>query len=191
MTVYRHARAVLVSRWPAVLAAAGYVTVIVLANWAINRYGIVRVGLGYRAPAGVWFVGAALVLRDLVQYLSGYARGSVRLAALMVALIGSGALLSYLVADAHVALASGVAFLCSEFVDYVLFSLVAPWYGSAVLVGGLAGAVLDSVVFLSIAFGSLDLLTGQVLGKSYGIVVAALVIGAYRRFLATPPPAAG
>lgn len=175
--------------WLAVAAAAAlaYIVVIVLANWAINHYGIVRVGLGYRAPAGVWFVGAALVLRDLVQYGSGLSRGSIRLAALMAVLIGIGAGISYAVASPHVATASAVAFLCSELIDYLLFSLVAPWWGSAVLVGGLAGAVIDSIVFLSIAFGSLSLLSGQVVGKSYGIIAAALVIGTYRRF-ANPQP---
>lgn len=180
----------------AVLSAA-YITVVVLANWAINRYGVVRVGLGYRAPAGVWFVGAALILRDLVQYLSGLPRGSKRLAGLMLVLITTGALVSWAVTTSsipgvstgRIALASGVAFACSELIDYVLFTVVAPWWGSAVLIGGLAGAILDSIVFLSIAFGSLSLLTGQVLGKSYGIVAAALVIGSYRRF-STPTPAA-
>jgi hypothetical protein len=41
--------------------------------------------------------------------------------------------------------------------------------------------VVDSVIFLQIAFGSLGFLPGQVLGKAYGITLAAVLIAARRR----------
>ena len=52
----------------AIAAAAGYVATVIAANAAIQHYGIVPVGFGYAAPAGVYFVGLALVLRDYVQW---------------------------------------------------------------------------------------------------------------------------
>ncbi|MFE3262024.1 hypothetical protein ACFXPS_42570 [Nocardia sp. NPDC059091] len=52
------------------------------------------------------------------------------------------------------------------------------------VIGGVAGALLDSILFLYIAFGSLTLLPGQVLGKVYGLAVASLVIGARRTWVA-------
>ena len=52
---------------------------------------------------------------------------------------------------------------------------------SAVLASGLAGSVVDSALFLSLAFGSIDYLAGQVLGKFWMSLLAAAVIVAMRR----------
>lgn len=65
--------------------------------------------------------------------------------------------------------------------EFALFTWIAPRWTSAVLVGGIIGAVADSMVFLSIAFGSLAFLDGQVLGKAYGIAFGALVVAVRRR----------
>lgn len=154
-------------------AAAGlYVASIIAANWAITRWGIVPVGLGLAGPAGVFFVGPTLVLRDYVQWAWG------KVAAL--ALLAVGLVVSYLIADPHIALASATAFTVSELADFALFTWIAPRWSRAVFAGGIAGAVLDSAVFLSIAFGSLAFMPGQVLGKAYGVALAALMIGGCR-----------
>ena len=42
----------------------------------------------------------------------------------------------------------------------------------AVFASGIVGLVIDSAVFLYLAFGSLDFLAGQIVGKSWMIVVA-------------------
>jgi len=42
----------------------------------------------------------------------------------------------------------------------------------AVALSGAVGVVVDSVAFLYLAFGSLDYLPGQVIGKSWMIVLA-------------------
>lgn len=167
-----------------VLAATGYLASIVGANWAINHYGIVPVGFGYAAPAGVYFVAAALVLRDALQWALGRRAGAAPRpwqVGVMVAVIAAGAALSFSVTTAALATASAVAFSASELIDFALFTWVAPRWARAVLAGGLAGAVVDSALFLWIAFGSLTFLPGQVLGKAYGIVAAALVISLRRR----------
>ena len=44
---------------------------VVAANWAVNRYGIVPVGFGLMAPAGVYFAGLAFGLRDAVHETGG------------------------------------------------------------------------------------------------------------------------
>lgn len=177
-------------------AAVAYVGTVVAANAAIQHFvahplpgmapGLVPVGFGLSAPAGVWFVGLALVLRDLVQWAlrkPGETRLKARLKrlAIMLALIACGAGLSYLVAAPRLATASAVAFGVSEMVDFGLFTWVAPRWSRAVLAGGLAGTVLDSAVFLWLAFGSLAFLPGQVVGKSYGIIAAAVLIAVRRR----------
>ncbi|MGA4786745.1 VUT family protein [Nocardia sp. AB354] len=156
----------------AVLAVVAYLGAIVAANWLIEQFGIVPVGFGLMAPAGVFMVGPALVLRDGVQYLWGKP--------ISLATLAIGALISYLVASPEIATASAVAFAVSEFIDFVIFTWLAPRWTRAVFFGGVAGALIDSILFLSIAFGSLALLPGQVLGKVYGVVIASVVIGVRR-----------
>jgi len=45
---------------------ATYILTIFAANWAITQFGLVPVGFGLLAPAGVYFAGLAFTLRDLV-----------------------------------------------------------------------------------------------------------------------------
>lgn len=161
---WRHA----VAAW-AILA---YLTCILGANAAIQHYGIIPVGFGLSAPAGVYFIGPALVFRDLVQWTLGKYISLVTLA--------FGAVMSYAIADPHIATASTAAFAVSELADFALFTWIAPRWSRAVLAGGIAGALLDSAVFLWLAFGSLNLMPGQVLGKAYGVALAAVLIAARR-----------
>jgi uncharacterized PurR-regulated membrane protein YhhQ (DUF165 family) len=156
-----------------ITAAIAYALTIIGANWAVHTFGLVPVGFGLYAPAGIYFVAAALVLRDAVQYTLG------KIPALAV--MAAGIALSAIVAGPALALASAAAFAISETTDFALFTWIAPRWALAVLAGGAAGAAADSVVFLSIAFGSLALLPGQILGKLYGVTAAALIIAARRR----------
>lgn len=158
-------------------AAVGYLLTVVAANWAITTYGVIPVGFGESAPAGVYFVGLALVLRDYVQWSLGKS--------VMLTVLAAGIGLSYFVADPAVAGASAVAFGFSELADFALFTWVAPRWSRAVLVGGIAGAVVDSALFLwLVPFLSLSLMPGQVLGKAYGIAAASVLIAARRRAVA-------
>jgi queuosine precursor transporter len=163
----------------ALTAAATYITCIWGANYAITRWGIVPIGLGLAGPAGVFLVGPALVARDWLQWAAGK-----RLA---IAALAAGVALSYVIADPHIATASAAAFAVSELADFALFTWIAPRWSRAVLAGGIAGALLDSAVFLGLAFGSLTLMPGQVLGKAYGVALASLLIGVRRRAVLRHP----
>jgi uncharacterized PurR-regulated membrane protein YhhQ (DUF165 family) len=114
-------------------------------------------------------IGLALVLRDAVHATLGW-RWSV------VGIV-CGAALSAVLAPASLVIASAVAFLFSEFAD---LSVYAPLRKQrpvqAVLLSGVVGAVVDSVLFLLIAFGSLQFLGGQVVGKIWMSIVAALIL---------------
>lgn len=158
------------------LAAAAYLATIVGANWAVKEFGPIPVAPGLAAPAGVYFVAAALVLRDAAQY--GLGRTWVLLVMLAGVIISAG------VATPALAFASAAAFAVSELADFALFTWIAPRWTRAVAAGGAAGLVLDSLVFLWLAFGSLAFLPGQLLGKAYGVAAATLVIGWRRRQLA-------
>lgn len=148
----------------------GYLASIVLGVWAVDAIGVVPVGFGLMAPAAVYCVGLSLVLRDLLQE-----RTSVRVALLAVAL---GAGVSAAISPT-LALASGVAFLASESIDLAVF-VSARRFGlvPAILASNAVSVWVDSLVFLSLAFGSLTFLPGQVLGKVVATLVgvAALVV---------------
>jgi uncharacterized PurR-regulated membrane protein YhhQ (DUF165 family) len=145
-------------RWGWV-ALACYIGTIFAANWALQRYGLVPVGFGLLAPAGVFFAGAAFVLRDLVQESLGWRW--------TVAAILAGAALSALVSR-QLALASGAAFLLSELSDFGVYTpLRERSYLWAAVLSNTAGDVVDSCLFLLLAFGSLDFLAGQLVGKWY------------------------
>lgn len=159
------------------LAALVYVLTVVAANWLVQNFGVVPVGFGLVAPAGVYLIGVALVLRDFVQWSLGKAW--------MLAALATGTALSFLVADPRFAIASAAAFAFSELADFALFTWVAPRWARAVAIGGIVGAIVDSAIFLSIAFGSLAFMPGQVLGKAYGIALAVILIAARRRRMVT------
>ena len=155
-----------------IVALAGYIATIFAANWAIVTFGFVPVGFGLLAPAGVYFAGLAFTLRDATQEYLGK-----RYAVLAVI---AGASLSALVSP-QFALASGVAFLLSELADFAVYTpLRARSWLAAVLASNVVGLVIDSALFLYLAFGSLDFLIGQVVGKSWMTLLAVVLIGMYR-----------
>lgn len=162
------------------LALVLYVATILGANYAIGRLGqcpppgtpapcTIPVGFGLSAPSGVLFVGLALFLRDAVQDHLGRRW--------TVAGIAAGAMLSWWVAAPEVALASGAAFLLSEAADFLVYTPLRERHRpAAVLASGAVGSVVDSALFLWLAFGSLAFLAGQVLGKVEVSVLCALVV---------------
>jgi uncharacterized PurR-regulated membrane protein YhhQ (DUF165 family) len=153
------------------------------ANWLIGHVGtaciangpcVVPVAPGLMAPSGVIMVGVALVLRDLVQR---------RLGAAMSALaVLCGTALSAALAPPSLVLASGVAFLLSEFADLAVYTpLARRRLVLAVAASSVVGLVVDSIVFLWLAFGSLDFLLGQVVGKGWMVLLSVPFVAWLRR----------
>ena len=50
----------------------------------------------------------------------------------------------------------------------------------------MVGLVVDSVVFLTLAFGSLEFLAGQVVGKLWAVLIAIPLVRLLRRVAPTP-----
>ena len=164
------------------LALGLFALTIPAANWLIGNVGaecipngpcMVPVGFGLLAPSGVLMVGAALVLRDVVHERLGllWAIGAVLI----------GGLISYALAPPALVVASTAAFLLAEAADLVVYTPLRKrrlvW---AVLLSGLVGSVIDSAVFLWLAFGSLAFVEGQILGKLWMSLIAAGVLLAMR-----------
>lgn len=149
-----------------------YVGCIVGANWAISTFGIVPVGFGLFAPAGVYFAGLSFTARDITQDALGrwWTVGAIVLGAALSAFLSP-----------QLALASGIAFLVSEGLDLAVYSPLRDrhWL-SAVALSNTVGTVVDSALFLWLAFGSLDFFWGQVVGKSWVTLVAVAVLWVWR-----------
>ena len=154
-----------------------------IANWMIGNVGtfcvpqgpcLIPVAPGITAPSGVLMVGLALVLRDLVQRRLG--------AKFALAAIAVGTIISAAIAPPALVLASAAAFLLSELADFAIYTpLQRRRLVLAVFASSATGLVVDSIVFLQLAFGSLDYLGGQIIGKAWMVLIALPLIHLLRR----------
>jgi hypothetical protein len=163
--------------------ALSYVGLAVLANWLASKY-VVSVGFGRVAPAGVFCIGAVLVLRDWLQQLRGlvWTMPLVYLAAVVSWAIGEVAGWTAL---EKVAIGSLVAFTVSETLEALVFTpLRRRNLTLGVAVSATVGNAVDSVLFLAIAFGSQAFFLGQFIGKSEMIIVGTFLTLTRRRLLA-------
>ncbi len=165
-----------------VVAAALFIGTVWAANWAVQRYGVVNVGFGLEAPAGVWFVGLAFGLRDVTHHILGRAT--------VIGCILVGAALSYWVSDVvtipgghlNLALASCLAFLVSETADLSVYEpLRKRGWLPAVLASNVVGLLIDSALFLWLAFGGLAFFWGQVVGKAWMTALAIILLYGIQR----------
>ena len=166
------------------LFLVAYIACIPTANWLIQHVGticppdapcLIPVAPGgLMAPSGVLMVGLALVLRDLVQRRLGVAYG--------LGAIAIGAAVSALLAPPALVLASTIAFLISELADFAVYTpLQRRGLVLAVLASSVIGLLADSVLFLWLAFGSLDFLAGQIVGKALMVLLTLPAIHWLRR----------
>lgn len=109
-------------------------------------------------------------------------------AARKVAVVGfiAALVISFWVATPRIALASGLAFLCAQLLDIQVFDrLRAQSWWRAPLLGGVAGATLDTFIFFSVAFAGtgvhwVALLMGDLAVK---LVVNATMLAPFRALM--------
>lgn len=161
---------------------AAFAATIPAANWLIGNAGtecipngpcLIPVGFGLHAPSGVLMIGLSLVLRDMVHEAGGAKAAFVAIAI--------GCALSWLVAPPALVIASVAAFMLAELSDMAVYTpLRERRLGLAILASGVVGAFVDSAVFLWLAFGSLDFITGQIVGKVWMSALALPILFALK-----------
>jgi uncharacterized PurR-regulated membrane protein YhhQ (DUF165 family) len=153
----------------------GWIGTIFAANWSLGHLGDcsqpgpcrIPVAPELFAPSGVLWVGLAFTLRDLVQDYFG------RWIMLPAIVVGAG--LSAFVSP-QFALASGATFLVSETADFAVYTPLRQRHRLiAIAASNTVGLLVDSVLFLWLAFGSLDFLAGQIVGKLEMTIAAVAV----------------
>ena len=153
---------------------AAFAACIPSANWLIDNFGVtcvangpclLPVAPGIMAPSGVLMIGLALVLRDLVQRRLGIPW--------TITAILAGAALSAVFASPSLVFASATAFLISELADFAVYTpLQRRRLVLAVALSSSVGLIIDSIVFLYLAFGNLAYIEGQILGKAWMVLLA-------------------
>ena len=150
------------------IAIGIYTIAMTLANLSVTAFGPAI------SPINAFlFIGLDLALRDWLH---------VRLRLWqMGALIASSGALTYLLnpASGKIAVASACAFTLAALVDWVVFvKMKGSWFSRANK-SNVAGAAVDSLVFPTIAFGSLmpGIILLQFISKVFGGLVWAALIG--------------
>jgi len=152
---------------------AAFIGSIVAANWTTSTFGLIPIGFGLLVTAGTFAAGFALVARDGVQVSLG--------PYWTLAAVGSGAVLSAITSNPAIAIASGIAFLVSELVDFAVFTpMRSRSLPIAVIVSSVASAPVDTVLFLHLAgFGvTWQAVLGQFIVKTAVAGIAAIYLSA-------------
>ena len=141
---------------------AGYVAAIVLANWLFAALPMVETPLGAWPPASL-IVGFVLILRDMAQREVGHY--------VLIAMLAAG-VITYVMVDPFIAVASVSAFIVSETADWIVYTLTRRPLRDRILASSAVSSPLDSVVFLGmIGFLSPASFILQTLSKFAGAVV--------------------
>ena len=146
---------------------AAYMLAIVVVNWLFVALPPMETPLGIWPPASI-IVGFVLILRDLAQRQIGHW--------VLVAMLAAG-VITYLMVDPAVAIASVTAFLVSETADWLIFTITKRPLRDRILASSAVSSPLDSVVFLGlIGFLSPASFILQSLSKFAGAVAVWAVL---------------
>ena len=138
-----------------------YVALIVAVNWGFSVVPLVPTPWGDLFPPMSLVVGLIFVARDFAQREIGHG--------VLLAMLAGG-VLSYLMADPYVAIASVAAFAISEAVDWSVYTWTRRPFAHRVVLSSLIGTPVDSAVFL--------LLIGHFGWSAVALMTASKMLGA-------------
>ena len=119
---------------------AAYMAAIVLVNWLFDVLPIMETPFGAWPPASV-IVGFVLILRDMAQREVGHY--------VLIAMLAAG-VITYVMVDPFIAVASVSAFLVSETADWIVYTVTKRPLRDRILASSAVSSPLDSVVFLGL-----------------------------------------
>ncbi len=119
--------------------SAAYLLLIPLLNWAFSWAPVWSLPDGGSWTPFAILPGLVLVLRDLAQREIGHK-------VLILLFIGAG--LSYFLAPLEIAVASMVAFMVSELIDWLVFTITKRPLSSRIMLSSLIAAPVDTTLYL-------------------------------------------
>ena len=162
--------------------AIGYIVSIMLGNLTVAYFGIVTWFGWLVFPAGAIFIGLTFSARDFVQREFGHQKTWYFMLSTTVLTVAMGMILSHLPIPLwKVALASGVAFLVSEAIDWSVFYFLKKDIIWRICISNIFSTPIDSILFVGIAFGSYSFLAPPVYGQTIvkylsGLLVIPIII---------------
>lgn len=164
-----------------------YMLSIILGNFFVSYFGIVNM-FGLTFPAGALWIGITFSMRDFVQKEWGDGKVWYFMIAstIMTTILGVG--LSQLpIPPWKVALASAVAFIVSESIDWLVYWMTKLDITWRIIISNLFSTPIDSMLFVGIAFGSFSFLQPPVYGQAIvkylsGLLVLPILIFARYRY---------
>jgi uncharacterized PurR-regulated membrane protein YhhQ (DUF165 family) len=122
-------------------------------------------------PAGSFLIGATFILRDLVQNTVGRRNTYLAIGAALLL----SAVMSYIMGDSlWIVVASAAAFLVSETTDTEIYTRLRLPMSLRVLYSGVVGGLLDSMIFVLIAFSPIG--AGILPWEVVGYAVAGQIV---------------
>ena len=127
----------------------------------------IPLGFGWQAPSGVLFAGAVLTLRDVIHDRIGTSG--------TLAVIAASAPVTALTSTRSLAIASVVTLIVAEIADLLIYARVrSRGRTRAVVFSNTVSGLIDSLLFLTIAFGVTAAVHGS-LAMTIGKVVASVI----------------
>ncbi len=120
-----------------------YLGSILLANWLVIEFGIVKWGF-LSFPAGAVCIGLTFSFRDFVQ--RKYGKWGAWVWMLVATLVT-------VLFNRRIAFASGAAFFISEGLDWLVYTITKRSFRERLIFSNLVGIPVDSLVFVVLAFG--------------------------------------
>lgn len=152
-----------------------YILSIIFGNLLVVYLGIIHM-FGLVFPAGAIAIGLTFSLRDFVQRSFGH-----KVWYFMIISTILTALLSFVLANMpippwKIALASAVAFIVSEAIDWLVYTVTKMDIVYRIVISNLFSTPLDSILFVGIAFGSFNFFDPPVYGQAIVKYVSGLIV---------------
>lgn len=144
-----------------------YIALIPLVNWAFSWTPLWKLPDGGDWSPFSIVVGLILVFRDFAQREIGH---------FIFVPLCIGVAISFFMAPPAIALASAVAFLFSEAVDWAIYTFTNKPLSSRVMISSIAGAPVDSIIYLT---GANMAIAGLFSWWTLGTMIASKLAGAY------------
>jgi uncharacterized PurR-regulated membrane protein YhhQ (DUF165 family) len=140
------------------ISALLYLMSIICANLLVSYYGIISFA-GFVFPAGALMIGFCFTFRDIVQkYYGKYLCWLWMLLATIITIFFSK----------DIAIASGLAFMIAETMDWVIFTFVSTSFRKRIILSNVVSLPLDSLIFVPMVFGWLwEPIIGQAIVKIF------------------------
>ena len=143
-----------------------YVGGVVLVNWLFSAIPSVTLPGGESWPPASLIVGFVFVLRDYAQRAIGHK---------VIFAMLAGGVISWFMAGRDVAVASMLAFLVGEFLDWAVYTYTGKPFSQRILLSSAVGTPVDSAVFM--------LMIGMFSIPSVIIMTASKMLGATAVYL--------